>query len=567
MSDDLEQLVQETLEVTGAQPPSLLSPDAPVLVDEALDEGTDFYLVGLIGGKDVGKSAMVNALAGHAVTKITSHGAGTDHVVAYVHASRAAAVTQLLDREAPGQYRIVTHNHAHLARQVLLDLPDIDSHWQSHLLLTRRMLRHMLFPIWIVSVEKYADRWIQDMLAKVAEGNSPANFQFVLNKVDQLRDDQRAINELRDDYASRIGKLLDIDPPRVWAVSAVSPHAHDLPPLRQALAKAKSEHEVVQSRDLATSQRTRSLAVWVQAQDLPQRAARMARLERDAEELLRARVGDALLERVVPAIAHDRGLRADLAERVLERRIAHWPLVNLVHTLLGPILAVATTIVRGAPSGAAAPNLEAHLRVGSGNVSDGVQAAFAQLRQTAPATVDLYAQRRLWEDLPAEIAATNLKLALETTIARQRDEAIQRLGGSSNPLAALGRWLLTIGALLWFPIIQPILSVMLDQQTGELTINWNVLARAVVDVLSAAYLLQSATFLLLYFLVLWLAIRWSTQKRVSRLLDRWASGAGAADLDLSAQVIRWMDDLLRPARQGADRLNALADRAKAISNS
>src|SRR5258708_10988406 len=71
-------------------------------------------------------------------------------------------------------------------RQVLLDLPDIDSHWGQHLAVTRKMLRHMLFPIWIQSVEKSADRPPQELLMKAAAGNAPANFVFCLNKADQL---------------------------------------------------------------------------------------------------------------------------------------------------------------------------------------------------------------------------------------------------------------------------------------------------------------------------------------------------------------------------------------------
>jgi hypothetical protein len=161
MTPAVEQLVRETMELTGAPTPQLLEDDAPVLADEALEvreaddrDGGDFYLVGIIGGKDVGKSALVNALVGRPITAITSHGPGTETVVAYAHASREAALRALLEREVPGQYRIVTHDSPHLLRQVLLDLPDIDSHWRTHLEVTRAMLRHMLYPVWVQSVEK-----------------------------------------------------------------------------------------------------------------------------------------------------------------------------------------------------------------------------------------------------------------------------------------------------------------------------------------------------------------------------------------------------------------------------
>src|SRR4051794_18051679 len=132
MTPAVEQLVREAVELTGSDAPELLHVDAPVLGDDALKDVADFYLVGLIGGKDVGKSALVNALAGRKITEITSHGPGTEVAVAYAHASRESGLRELLEREVPGQYRIVTHDIASLERQVLLDLPDIDSHWQSH---------------------------------------------------------------------------------------------------------------------------------------------------------------------------------------------------------------------------------------------------------------------------------------------------------------------------------------------------------------------------------------------------------------------------------------------------
>src|SRR5205085_8943134 len=122
----------------------------------------------------------------------------------------AKFVQTFLECEVRGQYRIITHDVDALERQVLLDLPDIDSVYADHVELTRRMLRHMLFPIWIQSVEKYADQQPQKLLAAVAEGNDPANFVFCLNKADQLlaREGTAAVEQLRDDYAARIARVL-----------------------------------------------------------------------------------------------------------------------------------------------------------------------------------------------------------------------------------------------------------------------------------------------------------------------------------------------------------------------
>ena len=145
MDGTIQQLVTEVAQVTGAELPHVLDADAPVLRDEAMRFGERAddppYLIGLIGGKEVGKSALVNALVGQRITDSTSYGPGTEIVVAYVHHDQVAAIKPLLDREAAGRYQIVVHSLEHLRRQVLLDLPDIDSIYDDHIDLTRRMLR------------------------------------------------------------------------------------------------------------------------------------------------------------------------------------------------------------------------------------------------------------------------------------------------------------------------------------------------------------------------------------------------------------------------------------------
>src|SRR5689334_5490218 len=184
MSNDIDQLVSDTIELTGASPPDLLADDSPTLLEPAAP--VELYLVGVIGGKDVGKSSLINAIVGQEITARTSHGPGTEHVIAYAHRAAVPELRTLLDREVPGRYEIRPHDVDGLRGQVLLDLPDVDSVYADHVETTRRMLRHMLFPMWVQSIEKYADQQPQRLLARVAEGNDPANFVFCLNKADQL---------------------------------------------------------------------------------------------------------------------------------------------------------------------------------------------------------------------------------------------------------------------------------------------------------------------------------------------------------------------------------------------
>src|SRR5438094_1287221 len=123
MSDGIQQLVSDVAQVTGASLPQVLDDDSPVLRDK--NDAESFYLVGLIGGKDVGKSALVNALVGEQITASTAYGPGTETVVAYAHEGQVQPVRELLERSAPGRYTIVAHKVLRLHRQVLLDLPDV----------------------------------------------------------------------------------------------------------------------------------------------------------------------------------------------------------------------------------------------------------------------------------------------------------------------------------------------------------------------------------------------------------------------------------------------------------
>jgi hypothetical protein len=571
MTPAVEQLVREAVEITGADAPEMLREDAPVLHDDAIsardgDNGA-FYLVGLIGGKDVGKSALVNALAGRNVTATTSFGPGTEIVVAYAHASQEPALRALLEREVPGQFRIVTHDIALLRRQVLLDLPDIDSHWQSHPLVTRAMLRHMLFPVWMVSIEKYADRQPQEMLRKVAAGNAPENFVFCLNKVDQLERssvDVGAAKEIRDDYAARIAKTLGLPGvPRVFLISAINPERYELPQLRQMLAQQKSDQSVRQSKELAAARQDHTLLAWVDEQALPQRADRLARLQQEAEELLAERVGVPLLEGVIPRLLDDPGNRLAMTDEILRDRVARWPLVNLVHTLLSPLMSVWRANV--SPTGSlrlvgSDLLIDTYLQHDGRPTSALVQAAFAQLRQSQPLVAELYRHDHLWEDMPADLAASDLRHRLAATVDRQRGAAREKLMGGRGILGAPLRWLLTIGALLWFPIVQPILQIMLTTHVEQ---SPRVIAGLIVTILSGTALLKNVSFLALWFLVIWLALRWNTQRRVARLLSKWkAANYPDSSLNLTRETLEWMAGLVEPIRRGRDRVESIVERAK-----
>ncbi len=543
--------------LTGAEAPPLLQEDAPVLSSETLRSEGPFYLVGLIGGKEVGKSALVNALAGRELSRSTSHGTGTDRAIAYLHASQLEPVRALLEEAAPGRYELASHEIEDLRRQVLLDLPDIDSHYADHVAITRRLLRHMLFPLWIQSVEKYADRKPQALLAEVAAGNAMENFIFCLNKADQVidREGEAAAEELRADFAQRLARTLGLEaPPPVRLISATHPDRYDLPELRRLLGRHKSTREVDQSRRLASQRQAQSLLQWIERQDVPGQLARLEHLQESATEWLSDRLIRPLLEESLPRLLGDPAWRNTLAETVMEQRLARWPIVNWVHLLLAPLTSLARTAAAPTVGGSAESLVASALGAGT-PLPQRIQSAFAHLQQTAPALGGLYHHHKLWEAQPAEQAAAELRGRLAAALQQQRDHIRRRLDRSWGLPGMIGRWGLTVGVAIWFifrPILQPLLH---GERFTPAALGW-----AFLQLLRADFLLVTLVFLILYYLILWLILRRRTHQRIARLLKRWRSTDRLDPaMNLAVQTVQWSDELLAPLALRRDQLRELVE--------
>jgi hypothetical protein len=168
--------------------------------------------------------------------------------------------------------------------------------------------------------------------------------------------------------------------------------------------------------------------------------------------------------------------------------------------------------------------------------------------------------------MAAEESAEQLRRSLTRALGRQRQRAVERLAGRRGIVAPVIRFVLTIGAALWFPLLQPLAEALatggIQRQWGEMAADLGLLA---VRVFSAAYLLQAAAFLGLWYLTLWLILRWDTQRKVARLLERWRSAeageTGEADASPPSAVIEWIEGLLEPARQSRQRADELVRRA------
>ncbi|HEX2626075.1 MAG TPA: GTPase [Candidatus Limnocylindrales bacterium] len=157
---------------------------------ERLGLAPDVYVAALVGGTGVGKSSLLNALAGATVSRAGPRRPTTARAVAWVPAggeSTAAALQPLLDRLDAD----VVHGRSpagQLRNVVILDLPDIDSLERGHRAAVEAILPKVDVVAWVTDPEKYADAVFHDTFLRDWMPRLGRQI-VVVNKADRLSGD------------------------------------------------------------------------------------------------------------------------------------------------------------------------------------------------------------------------------------------------------------------------------------------------------------------------------------------------------------------------------------------
>ncbi|MBI4604828.1 MAG: GTPase domain-containing protein, partial [Planctomycetes bacterium] len=313
-------------------------------VTEAERAIDDRLAVGLVGGTGVGKSTLVNALAGAEISATGERRPTTSRVVAYRHAR--TRLPEALPRADIADPEVV-HGTDALERVVILDFPDFDSVEELHHEVLERFCPHLDVLIVLVDDMKYADARLFELLRRLPQARE--NLRPVLNKVDRL--DRRyagrwraVAGEILDDLHAKLEAHAGIRVPRegmlaisAWnAFLAASPGsagsadsgasagsgpaacgAGDFPELVRFLHDYRQEKRRRAAKELNLEARKRALARRLAAEALaPEAAERVergaARLEERSAELRRALAG-------TPAALFTRDERRRIASASLVR--------------------------------------------------------------------------------------------------------------------------------------------------------------------------------------------------------------------------------------------------------
>lgn len=215
---------------------------AATLADESerrLGFPGEIYVMALVGGTGVGKSSVLNALAGEEVSPARALRPTTEQPLAWVANESQEEIRPLLDWL--GVERVVGHDRADLSGVAVLDLPDVDSVRIEHRATVDALLPRVDAVAWVVDPEKYDDERIHSYLRRLAPHAD--RMRFVFNKADRIDPDQREM--LAEDFRRRLAA----DGISQATVDVVSTQAGiGVDELRTALAQAADAKAIVAAK-------------------------------------------------------------------------------------------------------------------------------------------------------------------------------------------------------------------------------------------------------------------------------------------------------------------------------
>jgi len=198
-----------------------LPTNAAALLDEAVTgspadlfgEGERPLVVALFGGTGVGKSTLMNRLAGETVARASAERPTSRDVTVY--APRSMAIDRLPDGLPMERVRTTLHNNAAWPNVLWLDMPDVDSVETGNRALVEQWLPHVDVLIYVVSPERYRD---DEGWRLLLEHGANHAWVFVMNHWD--RGDDRQF----DDFQSLLVQA-GLNDPLIYRTDSADPNA------------------------------------------------------------------------------------------------------------------------------------------------------------------------------------------------------------------------------------------------------------------------------------------------------------------------------------------------------
>lgn len=210
---------------------------------------SDAYVLALVGGTGVGKSSLLNALAGAVVSPASVRRPTTQRPVAWIPASERRALGPLLDWLEIDEVR--EHGADGMSSVAILDLPDMDSIAADHRERVEALLPRVDAVAWVTDLEKYHDAVLHDTFLRTWVPRLDRQ-AVIVNKADRLAaaDRPRIRRDLERDLGQRLAVSDQTPVPVLMTTTTPDP---DLDALRAWLADGAAAKAVVRARVAATA--------------------------------------------------------------------------------------------------------------------------------------------------------------------------------------------------------------------------------------------------------------------------------------------------------------------------
>ena len=192
-------------------------------------------IVAFMGGTGVGKSSLLNRLAGQAIAKAGIERPTSREVTLYHHHS--VTIAQLPENLPLQKIKIAQHHDSEKKNIVWIDMPDFDSTEQSNKSLVLQWLPHIDVLIYVVSPERYRDNKAWQLL--LSEG-ARHGWLFAMNQWDKGQFAQC------EDFKQQLGKAGFNQPLIFRTICTEFPDSDDFLQLLETIDSLANQHGVQQ---------------------------------------------------------------------------------------------------------------------------------------------------------------------------------------------------------------------------------------------------------------------------------------------------------------------------------